>query len=175
MNGYQRLARVSSSTPRMAAALPGLPMAGTVMVRLLRIAGGSLGDYFEPLFRSLDLSENGFHILCLLVASETGSAAPSELSEMVGTSRANMTRLLEQLEGAGWVERRASERDGRRQVVAITAAGRAKVDATVPLIADPVERAFSDLDADELALLDRLVRKLVHSLDKGAVGIGAAA
>lgn len=159
----------------MARALPGLPMTGTVLVRLLRIAGGSLTDYFEPLFRSLDLSENGFHILCLLVASESGSAAPSELADMVGTSRANITRLLEQLEGEGWIERRASERDGRRQVVAITVNGRAKVDATVPQIADPIERAFSDLDADELALLDRLVRKLVLSLDKGTIGIDAAA
>ena len=159
----------------MAAALPGLPMTGTVLVRLLRIAGGSLGDYFEPLFRAHDLSESGFHILCLLVASDAGCAAPSELSDMVGTSRANITRLLEQLEREGWIERAASERDGRRQVVAITPAGRTKVDGTVPQIAAPIERAFSDLDAGDLAELDRLLRKLVVSFDKGSVALGAAA
>lgn len=168
MNGQMRLSQVASSTPRMARALPDLPMDGTVMVRLLRIAGFGLGTFFEPVFRALDLSENSFHVLCLLVSSERGSASPSELAEMVGTSRANMTRILEELTEDGWVERSVAARDGRRQVIAITAAGRRKVRDTVPRIADPIQRAFSGLSGEEFALLDKLLRKLILSFDKGA-------
>lgn len=175
MNGLQRLSNVASSTPRMAKALPDMPMDGTVMVRLLRISGAGLGDFFEPVFRALDLSENSFHVLCLLVASETGSASPSELSDLVGTSRANMTRILDELQQDGWVERTVAPRDARRHVIAITAEGREKVRATVPQVAEPIERAFSDLSPEEFALLSKLLRKLILSLDKGAGEIRAVA
>src|SRR2546422_6843908 len=97
MRGTERLPAVERSTPPMASALPDLPMAETVMVRLIRISVVGLGQYFEPVFRDLDLTESSFHVLCLLVASADGMASPSELSELVGTSRANMTRILDSL------------------------------------------------------------------------------
>jgi MarR family transcriptional regulator, negative regulator of the multidrug operon emrRAB len=175
MNGQMRLAHVGSSTPRMAKALTGMPMDQTTMVRLLRITAFGLGNFFEPAFRSWGLTEHTFHVLCLLMASETGSAAPSELAEMVGTSRANMTRILEELTADGWIERRVAERDGRRQVISITAEGRRKVRDTVPRIAEPLQRAFSDLSSQEFALLDKLLRKLIVSLDKGAGELQAVA
>lgn len=152
-----------------------MPMDGTVMVRLLRISAAGLSDFFEPVFRVLGLSEHSFHVLCLLVASETGSASPSELSDMVGTSRGNMTRILEELEQDGWVTRTVAPRDARRHIITITAEGREKVRDTVPRIAKPLERAFSDLSAEEFALLSRLLRKLITSLDKGAGEIRAVA
>lgn len=159
----------------MAQALPGMPMDGTTMVRLLRIAQFGLGNFFEPVFRGLALSENSFHVLCLLMASETGTASPSELSEMVGTSRANMTRILEELVQDGWIERSVAPRDGRRHIIRITVSGRRKVRDTVPRIAEPILRAFSDFDPDELTLLDKLLRKLILSFDKGAGELSAAA
>lgn len=175
MNGQMRLSRVTSSTPRMERALPGIPMVGTTMVRVLRIAQFGLGSFFEPVFRSLDLTENSFHVLCLLMSNESGTASPSELAEMVGTSRANMTRILEELTEDGWIERSVAARDGRRQVIAITATGRRKVRDTIPRIADPIRRAFSDLSAEEMALLDKLLRKLITSFDKGAGELRAVA
>ncbi len=175
MNGRVRLSKVASSTPRMARALPDLPMDGTVMVRLLRICGAGLNDFFEPVFRSAGLSEHSFHVLCLLVASEHGTASPSELSEMVGTSRSNMTRILEELRRDGWIERAVTSRDARRHVISVSPAGRDKVRATVPLVAEPIRRAFSDLGPEELAVLGKLVRRLILSFDKGAASAEAVA
>jgi MarR family transcriptional repressor of emrRAB len=152
----------------MARALPGMPMDGTTMVRLFRIAQSCLGDFFAPVFRSLDLSEHKFHVLCLLISGESGSASPGELADMVGTSRANMTRIIEELVQDGWVERTIASRDARRHVIEITAAGRHKVNCTVPGIAEPINRAFCDLTDDEMALLSKLLRKLIVSFDKGA-------
>lgn len=143
-------------------------MDGTVMVRLLRISGAGLSDFFEPVFRAQELSENSFHILCLLVASETGTASPSELSDLIGTSRSNMTRLLEELEKSGWVKKTVAPRDARRFVITITDEGREKVNEAVPQIAVPIHQAFSDLSPEEFVLLNKLLQKLIISLDKGA-------
>ena len=145
------------------------------MVRLLRIAGFGMEAYFEPIFRALDLSEHSFHVLCLLVASESGTAAPSELSDMIGTSRANMTRILRELEEDGWISRQTSNRDSRRHVIAITDTGRLKVDETVPRIARPINRAFADLSEEEMAAFDKLLRKVIVSFDKGSLGTAVAA
>lgn len=166
MKGSERLSEVARSTPRMGRALPELTMPGTVMVRLLRITGFGLGTYFEPVFRALGLTENTFHVLCLLLSEDSGSASPGALSEMVGTSRANMTRLLEELLDDGFVTRAIDPRDARRHVITITDAGRAKALDTAPRLREPIERAFSDLTAEEFALLERVLRKLIVSLDK---------
>jgi MarR family transcriptional repressor of emrRAB len=175
MKGIERLSAVESSTPRMARALPAMPMPPTVMVRLIRISAFGLGNFFEPVFRALSLSENAFHALCLLVASEHGRAAPSELSEMVGTSRANMTRILDELLQAGLVSRTVHARDGRRFEIGITASGRQRVRDVVPRMIEPLNRAFSGLSPEEFTLLDGLLRKLIVSLDQSARAMSAAA
>jgi MarR family transcriptional repressor of emrRAB len=159
----------------MERALPELLMPGTVMVRLLRIAGFGLGNYFEPVFRSMNLTESTYHVLCLLAAEERGAASPGELSEMVGTSRANMTRLLEELEGDGYIARRMDARDGRRHVISITNKGRAKALDVAPQLREPIENAFSDLSADEFAVLERVLRRLIVSLDKSPRSLRVAA
>jgi MarR family transcriptional repressor of emrRAB len=159
----------------MERALPELLMPGTVMVRLLRATEFGLGNYLEPVFRAIGLTENTFHVLCLLLASEHGRASPGELSEMVGTSRANMTRLLEELIEDGYVARSIDPRDARRHVISITSAGRAKALKTAPQLGEPIERAFSDLDAKEFAVLEKVLRKLIVSLDKSPRALRAAA
>lgn len=175
MKGSERLTQVAISTPLMARALPDLPMPGTVMVRLLRITEFGLSNFFEPVFRSMGLTENTFHVLCLLVSNESGTASPGELSEMVGTSRANMTRLLEELIEDGHVARSIDPRDARRHVISITPEGRAKALDAAPQLRDPIETAFSDLSAKEFALLESVLRKLIVSLDKSPRSLRAAA
>lgn len=175
MKGIERLSAVESSTPRMTRALPDMPMAPTVMVRLIRISAFGMGNFFEPVFRSLGTSEHAFHALCLLVASEKGMAAPSELSEMIGTSRANTTRIVEELVQDGLVTRSVHARDARRHQIAITAAGRKRVREIVPKMVEPLERAFSGLSNEEFRLLDRLLRKLIVSLDNSARAMNSAA
>lgn len=175
MRGMERLDAVRRSTPSMMEALPDLPMAETVMVRLIRISVAGLGQFFESVFREIGLSENSFHVLCLLIASDRSRASPSTLSEMVGTSRANMTRILDTLESDGLVSRASEERDGRRYVIAITAAGRRAARDAVPQLALPLRRAFSGLSADEFAQLDGLLRKAINSFDQSAIPLRTSA
>jgi MarR family transcriptional repressor of emrRAB len=175
MRGIERLAAVNRSTPPMAEALPNLPMPETVMVRLIRIGVVGLGQFFEPVFRGIGLTETSFHVLCLLMASDRGEASPSELSELVGTSRANMTRILDALASDRLVSRNVEERDARRQIVRITAEGRRNVSDAAPRLAEPLRRAFSGLSAEEFAQLDHLLRKVIKSFDQSALPLRVSA
>ncbi len=175
MQGQMKLAAVARSTPTMAEALPDLPMRETVLIRLMRVAISGMTEYFDPVLRSIGLSENSFHVLCLLVAADQGRASPSELSELVGTSRANMTRILEQLERDGHASRAVEALDARRHVIQITPKGRRVTAGAVPQMIEPLKRAFSDLTLEESALLDSLLRKMIVSFDKGARALKATA
>lgn len=175
MRGNLKLAAVKRSTPSMQDALPDLPMPETVMVRLIRIVVSGMTDYFDPVLRGIGLSENSFHVLCLLMAAEQGRASPSELSELVGTSRANMSRILEQLEREGHASREVEARDARRHVIQITPKGRRAAQGAVPKMVEPLKRAFSDLTPQEFASLEALLRKTIVSFDKGAQAERASA
>ena len=159
----------------MAEALPDLPMAETVMVRMIRIAVAGMGQYFEPVFRAMGLTENSFHVLCLLMCADKGRASPSELSELVGLSRANMTRILDALVTEGLVSRTIETRDARRHAIQITSAGRKVTVNAVPRLAEPLTRAFSGLSAEEFSQLDLLLRKLIKSFDQQAIPFRASA
>lgn len=159
----------------MAEALPDLPMAETVMVRLLRISVVGMGQFFDPIFLRLGLTESSFHVLCLLMANENGHASPSDLADLVGTSRANMTRILEMLIRDDYVTRATQGRDGRRNIITITEKGRNAATDAVPAMVEPLKLAFSDLTPEEFDQLEFLLRKVTASFDKAAVPFSAVA
>jgi MarR family transcriptional repressor of emrRAB len=174
MRGFQRLAAIKRSTSPMTEALH-MPEGETVMVRLIRATVAGMGEFFEPVFRQLGLTENAFHVLCLLVAAEDGRLSPSDLSDLVGTSRANMTKIIEGLAAEGLVTRRTVEHDGRRQLIEITAKGRHTAIKAVPAVSQPLRQAFSGLSAGEFKMLDALLRKAVLSFDQYARPLRASA
>jgi MarR family transcriptional regulator, negative regulator of the multidrug operon emrRAB len=172
MNGENRLSAIDRSTPAMSQALPDLPAQETVLIRLLRLCFSGMGDFFSAEFRKIGLSENSFHVLCLLVANEGGQASPSELSELVGSSRANMTRILATLVEEGLATRQTEELDGRRHMIQITNVGRRATLDAVPRLVGPLQRAFSGLDAEEQSQLDALLRKCIRSFDDNVLSFG---
>jgi MarR family transcriptional regulator, negative regulator of the multidrug operon emrRAB len=173
MLGAFKLAAVTRSTPSMATALPDLPMPETVMVRHVRILASSMTRYFEPVFQRAGLTENIFHVLCLLIAADDGQASPGELSELIGTSKANTTRILDQLIPAGLVSRTVDATDSRRHVIQITPHGRTLASETVPKMMEALRQAFSGLTLDEFVTLGALIQKAIVSLDNGSTSAGA--
>lgn len=166
MRGTERLRAVELTTEPLRQALPALPRAETVLIRLLRISGYGLGDFFLQVFRNMGLTEIPYHVLCILVASKEGRAYPSELSELVGTSRATMTNALAVLEQRGYVTRESSELDARRNLVIITKQGADKVNEMTPELVEPITAAFSKLTLEEQETLDKLLRKAIVSFDE---------
>ncbi|MGI1677213.1 MAG: MarR family transcriptional regulator [Cellvibrionaceae bacterium] len=165
MRGIERLKTVERTTEALAKALPALPVPETVMIRLIQILVYGLEDYFLHVFRDLGLTEKSYHTLCILVASKKRQAYPGELSELVGTSKANMTKILATLEAKGYINREIGKTDGRRSLIKITPRGLKEATKITPLISGPVGDAFSGLNTDEISVLDELLKKLIVSFD----------
>lgn len=86
--------------------------------------------------------------------------SPSELVDAIFGDRPNLTRLLVGLERKGYVARRPDPDDGRRQRVHLTLAGADLHDRFAAIVPGTRAAVFAGIDADELAVAERVLRRL---------------
>jgi DNA-binding MarR family transcriptional regulator len=95
---------------------------------------------------------------------------PFELEREMLLAQYNLSRLIDRIEKAGYVERRACENDARGQVIAITAAGKAirrrMWSVYGPAIQDAVGQHLSPKQVEALdSLLGELIEKSAPTRD----------
>src|SRR5688572_23156776 len=82
------------------------------------------------------------------------------LADRVGLTTGGVTRLIDRMEAAGYVERIASRNDRRVMYVALTDAGTAKLSEASDVHGANVHAAFESFSDRELAVLNRLLGRL---------------
>jgi DNA-binding MarR family transcriptional regulator len=98
-------------------------------------------------------------VVTLTVLRDRGGASQADLAGVLQIDRTNLVGLLNELEQAGWVERRRSPEDRRRHVVELTPAGRellSKVEFALVAVEDHVLAALSPEQREQLYELLRL-------------------
>jgi DNA-binding MarR family transcriptional regulator len=101
-----------------------------------------------------------FSVLMRLARSDDGQLTMSELADAVTLTTGGMTRLVDRLEAAGFVERRRSATDRRVTFAAITAAGRRTLRTASAVHGANLREVFAGFSPRELAVLDRLLTRL---------------
>ncbi|NQX29063.1 MarR family transcriptional regulator [Microbacteriaceae bacterium VKM Ac-2854] len=134
-----------------------------VIGRLHRLAGHLTAE-LVPVYARHGLGEGEFDVLATLRrAGAPFELAPSELAAHTMVTTGAMTKRLDRLVATGLVERRLAEDDGRRRIVALTAAGRERIDAAFAEHMANERRLVDQLDAaDRRALEGILTRWLTH-------------
>ena len=95
-------------------------------------------------------------------AGETG-LRPFELERAMLLAQYNLSRLVDRIERAGYVERRACENDGRGHLIAITDRGKAIRRKMWPVYARAIEAAVGHhLSAKQAETLDDLLGLLIE-------------
>jgi DNA-binding MarR family transcriptional regulator len=101
------------------------------------------------------------HFTILTSLSEQGAASQADLGRRLWIDRSDLHALVKELERDGLVARVRDESDRRRNVVAITAAGRAALRRLDKRI-DAAQRALLEpLSADEQLELRRLLERIL--------------
>jgi DNA-binding MarR family transcriptional regulator len=123
--------------------------------RLIRAQQSVLAAGFPPLA--------WYDVLLELSRAQEG-LRPFALEQELLLAQYNLSRLLDRLEGAGYLERRACPDDGRGQIVAITASGRALVKRMWPTYRAAIARHLgAKLSEEEAARLATLLGKLTNA------------
>lgn len=120
----------------------------------------------EQVFAGHGLRTGEFDVLAALRrAGEPHVLTPTRLSRSLMLSPAAMTHRLDRLDDAGWVERRLDPENRRSILVSLTDAGRELVDRAVADHVAHEQRILGPLDADDRAVLDALLRRLLAGLE----------
>jgi DNA-binding MarR family transcriptional regulator len=127
----------------------------------LRAAHAAVTDRLTEALAGYHLSINEFEVLLRLDRAEPPGARLAELQSAAPLTQPSLSRLVARLDHQGWVARTGDPADGRGVRVALTPAGRALLDAAVPVHARTIREALLDqLAPDEQDLLAEVLSRI---------------
>lgn len=136
-----------------------------VTARLGRI-GAHLARRQEAVFSRFGLGRGEVGALSALrIAGPPYRLSPTQLGRGLMLSSAGVTSRIDRLERRGLVRRLPDPHDRRGVIIELTEEGLAVVDAAVAANTTSDRQLLERLDADELATLERLLRKLLSGLE----------
>lgn len=130
----------------------------------------SHGDLMAAL--EADLAPTGltlgdYQVFAELSAADDQSMRMCDLAQRLQLSPSGLTRRLDGLVSAGWVERRPSESDRRAMLAVLTPAGRDQIERAAPVhVASVRARIIDRLDRSELDALRAIFTKIRAGLDE---------
>lgn len=127
---------------------------------LLKRAQLGLEALHEELLGPLGLNHRELGVLLFLDAREPESQ--QQVAGRLGVDRTTMVGLIDGLEDKGLVARSPDPADRRRNVIALTAAGRRTLRRATRASDQAEERLLGDLDADEAARLRELLGRVAR-------------
>jgi DNA-binding MarR family transcriptional regulator len=128
---------------------------------LLKLGHALMHDAATAAFAGHDLSFMQWIVLAKL---REGVGTATELCRIMWHDTGALTRLLDQLEERGYVERQRSTTDRRVVQLQLTPAGRRKMTELLPLVVDRLNTALADFSKAEFDQLMRLLNKLIATL-----------
>ena len=142
------------------------PYQEILLTRLCMHMQSKLLENRNKMLKEQGINETLFMALITLDAQESKSIQPSELSAALGSSRTNATRIADELEKRGWIERKESDSDRRCLHLHLTEAGEAFFGEIIPPQHKCLHFLWSTLSADEQQQLETLTRKLLGRIEE---------
>ena len=137
---------------------PVAPLGDALPVRLLR-AREAIMQFYRPLFRSTGITERQWRVLRNLY--DEPFLEPSEVPARAFMQPPNVSRVLNELQALGYVERVASGRDQRRAKVSLTETGRAATARIGHYIEQRSGEIMKTKEAAEFARLTQLLDNVI--------------
>jgi len=107
-----------------------------------------------------DLPMTWFEVLLRLSRSKDGELTMGELSDQLALTTGGVTRLIDRISAAGYVERRPCATDRRVLFTAITPEGRAVLTPALRGHLASLREVFAAFSATDLSRLDTLLDRL---------------
>jgi len=123
---------------------------------LLKHAQMRLAELTGPALEPFGIS--GRQCAVLVAAGEQAPSSQHDIAQRMGVDRTTMVTLVDELEAKGLVERRPDSRDRRKNVVALTEAGRTTLDWAIRAVDEAERRFLGPLSDDEAAAFRETLR-----------------
>jgi len=127
------------------------------LVEAYSFVGRRLGASLEA---SCGIPMTWFEVLLRLARADDDQLSMGALAEQVALTTGGITRLLDRMIKADYVERRQSPTDRRIVFAALTPAGRAKIEEAAVVHARDLTEVFAPFSPEERGVLDGLLDRL---------------
>jgi len=110
-----------------------------------------------------ELMPAGTHLRDVTILNALANGVPrsqQELASALGINRTIMVKLIDRLEGAGYVERRRNPQDRRSYLLSVTPAGHRARQELTPLVLEGQRRVTAPLAPADIARLSTLLERL---------------
>lgn len=139
---------------------------GTVRITMLiKHLGWLSHERLERVLAQFELSAPGYIAMVMINSLPDRVANPSELCEWAGETRANMTRITDELVAKGFLQRIPNLEDRRRVDLSLTEQGLEVIEKAMPEARRRNSEVFSVLTEEEQVVLETLLLKLSSSLE----------
>ena len=133
---------------------------------MLRVHSALVKELDAELMAQHDLPLSSYEVLISLQVATDRRLRMAELADALLLSRSGMTRLVDRLERAGYIERVSCDADGRGMYAALTDAGEDLLRRARPSHLDGVRRRFLDhFDGTELEAMGAFWERLLAPPD----------
>lgn len=137
----------------------------------LRVGALLPGELHRELQADAGLSFPDFDVLVQLTDTDEGRVRVSDLARCLNWERSRVSHHVARMEKRGLVRREECADDGRGSFVVLTDAGRTAIEQAAPGHLRTVRRVFFDgLDAEESAVLERVLDRLLARLEEPTAG-----
>ena len=134
----------------------------------LAVSAGLPAALHRQLASDSGLSLPDFDVLVQLSESPEGRLRVTELARALTWERSRVSHHLTRMQKRGLVAREECADDGRGAFVVLTPAGRSTIESAAPAHVETVkDLVFSGLDAEELAVLGRVLESVRGRLAAG--------
>lgn len=142
------------------------PYQEVLLTRLCMHMQGKLLENRNKMLKKQGINETLFMALIILESQENYLIQPSELSSALGSSRTNATRIADELEKRGWIERQECGNDRRCLYLHLTESGLRFLKEVLPPQHSSLHFLWSTLTGEEKSQLELITRKLLTRLDQ---------
>jgi MarR family 2-MHQ and catechol resistance regulon transcriptional repressor len=132
----------------------------TTFGRLLEVQSRLERQLGAELEARCNLPHAWFEVLVRLGRSEGGRLTMSSLAEQISLTTGGVTRLIDRMDSAGYVQRVPCPTDRRVTYATLTATGRAKLDEAAEIHARSLRSIFDGFSDEDRRAFDELLDRL---------------
>jgi DNA-binding MarR family transcriptional regulator len=132
-----------------------------------------------PMYLMVELSREGYRhavksgveirmpqYAVLAVLAEIGSCSQKAIAERIGFDKSDLTKIINELERSGLVQRLQDEEDSRRHSVTLTAKGKRQLEVSDRELTASMKAFLHGLNAQEYRQLQQLLLKAMQAHDE---------
>lgn len=120
-------------------------------------------NYSAPHIKSMNLTPPQFDVIATLANQPPMTC--KTLGDKTLITKGTLTGILDRLEAKGLIARKANEEDARSQKIMLTPTGQEIFEHTFPAHMQHLEKAFSQLSAQEIANLTNALKQLRATME----------